>query len=50
MSALPPKADIRSAPAHVCFGPEADMMNGAQQQKTLKHFRPRVSGHYHNWN
>jgi hypothetical protein len=25
MSALPPKADICSAPAHVRFGPEADM-------------------------
>ena len=25
MSALPPKADIRSAPAHVCFVPIADM-------------------------
>jgi hypothetical protein len=25
MSALPPKADIRSALAYVCFGPEADM-------------------------
>ena len=25
MSALPPKADIRSAPAHVCFVPKADI-------------------------
>jgi hypothetical protein len=25
MSALPPKADMCSAPAHVCFGPEADI-------------------------
>src|SRR5262245_23209922 len=25
MSALPPKADMCSAPPHVCFGPEADM-------------------------
>src|SRR5215510_7156415 len=25
MSALPPKADICSAPAHVCFGPIADI-------------------------
>jgi hypothetical protein len=26
MSALPPKADICSALAHVCFGPMADMV------------------------
>jgi len=26
MSALPPKADMCSALAHVCFGPEADIM------------------------
>ena len=26
MSALPPKADMCSARAHVCFGPEADMV------------------------
>jgi len=25
MSALPPKADMRGATAHVCFGPEADL-------------------------
>src|SRR5262245_46699433 len=25
MSALPPKADMCSAKAHVCFGPKADM-------------------------
>jgi len=25
MSALPPKADMCSAPAHVCFGPTADI-------------------------
>jgi hypothetical protein len=25
MSALPPKADMCSALAHVCFGPKADM-------------------------
>src|SRR5262245_5564161 len=25
MSALPSKADMCSAPAHVCFGPEADI-------------------------
>jgi hypothetical protein len=25
MSALPPKADIRSVTAYVCFGPEADI-------------------------
>jgi hypothetical protein len=25
MSALPPKADIGSATAHVCYGPKADM-------------------------
>jgi hypothetical protein len=28
MSALPPKADIRQRIEHVCFVPEADMMNG----------------------
>jgi hypothetical protein len=28
MSALPPKADMCSALAHVCFGPEADMAAG----------------------
>jgi hypothetical protein len=27
MSALPPKADIRSAQPHVCNGPEADKCN-----------------------
>ena len=27
MSALPPKADMCSALAHVCFGPKADMCN-----------------------
>src|SRR5262249_13943393 len=27
MSALPPKADICSATAHVCYGPEADIKN-----------------------
>jgi hypothetical protein len=26
MSALPPKADMCSALAHVCFGPKADMI------------------------
>jgi hypothetical protein len=26
MSALSPKADMRGATAHVCFGPQADMM------------------------
>jgi hypothetical protein len=26
MSALPPKADIRSATAHVCYGPKADIV------------------------
>jgi hypothetical protein len=26
MSALPPKADICGALAHVCFGPEADII------------------------
>ena len=25
MSALPPEADMRSAQAHVCFGPKADI-------------------------
>jgi hypothetical protein len=25
MSALPPKADMCGATAHVCYGPEADM-------------------------
>jgi len=25
MSALPPKADMCSVPAHVCYGPKADM-------------------------
>jgi hypothetical protein len=25
MSALPPKADMCGAQAHVCFGPKADM-------------------------
>jgi len=25
MSALPPKADICSATAHVCYGPKADI-------------------------
>jgi hypothetical protein len=25
MSALPPKADMRVAQGHVCFGPEADI-------------------------
>jgi len=26
IAALPSKADMRSAPAHVCFGPEADIV------------------------
>jgi hypothetical protein len=33
MSALPPKADMCSALAHVCFGPEADMAS-----HSLDHF------------
>src|SRR6476659_5848620 len=31
MSALPPKADIASALAHVCFGPKADSCNAAKR-------------------
>src|SRR4029453_19258986 len=26
MSALPPKADMCSAPSHVCYGPKADIL------------------------
>jgi hypothetical protein len=33
MSALPPKADICSAPADVCFVPEADSCNAANRAK-----------------
>ena len=30
MSALPPKADICSAPPDVCFGPKADMLSSCE--------------------
>jgi hypothetical protein len=35
MSALPPKADICSALAHVCFGPIADMQRGKNDRYGL---------------
>jgi hypothetical protein len=42
MSALPPKADMCSALAHVCFGPKADMslsvrMSAAGGVAALRH-------------
>src|SRR5262245_39808471 len=37
MSALPPKADMCIALAHVCFGPKADMLCQGQQQKSGLH-------------
>ncbi len=50
MSALPPKADIRSAPAHVCFGPEADIASliddlvGAGEQRRWEGKSERFCG------
>src|SRR5215475_3002867 len=38
MSALPPKADMRSALVHVCFGPKADIaIELAPAQDQIKH-------------
>jgi hypothetical protein len=38
MSALPPKADMCSATAHVCFGPKADIASS---------YRAAMSGSFH---
>jgi hypothetical protein len=36
MSALPPKADICSAPTHVRFGPKADIVGAAHSSPALR--------------
>src|SRR5262249_3982205 len=36
MSALPPIADSRSAPGHVCFGPKADIRMGIVNRCSLR--------------
>jgi hypothetical protein len=35
MSALPPKADMCSAPPNVCFGPKADMQESGSEVVVL---------------
>src|SRR5262249_55867932 len=41
MSALPPKADMCSALAHVCYGPEGDIGVSSVKRKSPEHL-PRV--------
>jgi len=38
MSALPPKADICTAMANVCFGPKADTLSGSRFPSVLLEF------------
>ena len=45
MSALPPKADMCGALAHVCFVPIADIVSNSGQQKTPEHFARGFPGH-----
>jgi hypothetical protein len=43
MSALPPKADIRSAVAHVCYGPKADIGTNCRRCLRVLDFNPVLS-------
>src|SRR5262245_6302978 len=42
MSALPPKADMCSAVAHVCFGPKADICDLLKQKDRLAAVSPKI--------
>jgi hypothetical protein len=42
MSALPPKADMCGAQAHVCYGPEADVTTGYAVPRTARTAKMRM--------